>query len=231
VAVSRRLVWSLVGLATLASVAYLMQEPETPKASRRTARASAAKGSEGFTQEDYDARFPQVPMKLRNPFVPLVASKRGKGGPLVGGIPPALAGGDPNWMYKGMAEIDSVPMALVENQKTGEGVFLRHGELWNGARVVAITPEALTLAGPDGLQRTVDVASEEQPTPPMVAAGATSELRPVTLDPSLRGPIGSGLGLQPEAPAPSQPGRGRRNRETRSDGMGGQGANSGAPIF
>ncbi len=223
--------WSLVGLATLASVVYLTQEPETPKSSRRTARASAAKGTDSFTQEDYEAKFPQVAMKLRNPFVPLVASKRGKGGPLAGGIPASLTGGDPNWMYKGMAEIDSVPMALVENQKSGEGVFLRHGEVWNGSRVVAITPESLTLAGPDGLQRTIDVASQEPPAPPTVASGGATEVRPVTLDPTLRGPIGPGLSLQPEPPAPTRPNRGPRNREGRSEGMGGQGANNGAPIF
>ncbi|MEJ5171486.1 MAG: hypothetical protein WHU10_10900, partial [Fimbriimonadales bacterium] len=159
----------------------------------------------------------------------LVASKRGKG-PMIGGIPASLTGGDPNWMYRGMAEIDSVPMALVENAKTGEGVFLRHGELWNGSRVVAITPESLTLAGPDGLQRTVDVAGDEA-APAIPAATGASEVRPVTLDPTLRGPIGPGLGIQPDGTAPSQPGRRGRNREARSDGMGGQGTNSGAPIF
>lgn len=229
-AVSRKLVWTLVGIVTLGSVLYLTQEPEQPKSSARSRKATAAKARDSFTQEDYDAKFPPVALNARNPFVPLVASKRGKGAQ-AGGIPASLTGGDPNWVYTGMAEIDSVPMALLENRKTGEGVFLKHGEVWNGSKVVSIQPETLVLAGPDGLRRTVSAFMEE---PAGGSPGGTlggGALPPVTLDPSLRGPIGPAMGIQPESPAPQQPGRGRRNRDAAMSGMGGQGANSGTPVF
>jgi hypothetical protein len=218
-----------VGIATLGSAVYLTQEPEQPRTGTRSSRSAVSKTTDGFAKEDYDSKFPAVAMKLRNPFVPLVASKRGKGS-TVGGIPASLTGGDPNWVYTGMAEIDSVPMALLENRKTGEGVFLKHGEVWNGSKVVAIRPETLVLAGPDGLQRTVSAFAEETGEgAPGVSGGAS--LPPMTLDPSLRGPIGPALGIRPENAAPQQPGRDRRNREAAVGGMAVQGGNRGIPVF
>ncbi|MCX7799758.1 MAG: hypothetical protein N2109_05380 [Fimbriimonadales bacterium] len=229
-AVSRKFVWTMVGIVTLGSVVYLNQEPERPKSAGRASRAAATKATDGFTKEDYEAKFPSVALKARNPFVPLVASKRGKGS-LAGGIPASLTGGDPNWVYTGMAEIDSVPMALLENRRTGEGVFLKHGEVWNGTRVVSIQPESLVLAGPDGLQRTVGAFTEEPAGGLPGGTVAGGSLPPVTLDPSLRGPIGPALGIQPENSGPQEPGRGRRNRNAAMGGMGGQGANSGIPVY
>lgn len=70
-------------------------------------------------------------------------------------LPAAVAGGDPNWTFTGIAEIDGVKFALLENGSNHESGFVKEGETWKKSKVVRITPDNIAMVGPDGIEETV----------------------------------------------------------------------------
>lgn len=183
--VSRPIVYVLLLGVVAYGVVLYTEEPTGRKPTRRTAISNAAANlPEGFTEEDLNAKFEQVNDSPRDAFKPLVA-RRAAGSDVSlspDAIPSVLTGGDPNWVYTGMAEVDGIPTALVENKATGEGVFLKQAENWKQATVGAIAPFSLTLVGRNGKSFTMRIIDPEVVEP-------SASMAPV--QPSLRGPIGN----------------------------------------
>lgn len=162
-----------------------------------------------FTEEDFSAKFASLTSMPKNVFAPLVARSKGlRGssaaidqGPMM--VPPELTLGQATWIYTGMAEVDSVPTALVENTETQEGVFLKRGEKWKLATVYKISEDELVLSGPDGVRHTVKVSGSETAAPAaQPAINAASGFQPLRITPTMTGPIGgsnpAGIQVQPD---------------------------------
>ena len=204
---SRTVIYGSLGVLVVASLIFLSGGDTPAKAGgKRTTTTKSAK-SKGtvFLAEDYSATFKPVTAAARNVFQPLIARSGvgglgGLSGPV--GVPTELTMGEQNWVYTGMAEVDSVPTALLENTTTQDGIFLKQGERWKQATVYQITPDVLTLVGPDGMHHFVKVLGSEEPIEQMPVG-----VRPlaVTPPPNLQGPIG---GANPGASTNVRPSRG-----------------------
>ncbi len=190
------------GLVVVAVAAFLLtgEKPAAPRTEKTKTKAAITKKTSLFTQEDYDASFDSVNETAKNAFQPLVKRERA----LTGTSPAALALGDPNWIYTGMAEVDGVSMALMENTVTQEGAFVKLGERWQGATVRRITPESITFDSPRGSQ-TILLESHRQfliehaEDEPVSTGGM--EFRPLPVDPgNLRGLIGGAPRAERTAP-------------------------------
>lgn len=161
-----------------------------------------------LTDEDYKAKFASITTPARNIFAPLVSRSKGlRGssgsidqGPMM--IPPELTLGQATWTYTGMAEVDGVPTALVENSETQEGVFLKRGEKWKLATIYSISEDALVLSGPDGVRHTVKVSGSESAEPAVQPANNAGGFQPLRISPNMSGPIGgsnpAGIQVQPD---------------------------------
>jgi hypothetical protein len=140
------------GIAAIAIAAFILtsdEEPATKAAtSRPKAKAPARAQATIFTEEDYSVRFVALNSEVKNSFKPLVvrAPSASFSGPAFDDRQvPADIAGEGTWVYTGMAEVDGVPMALVENRTNGDTRFLQQGERWSSASVYRITPESLVL--------------------------------------------------------------------------------------
>jgi len=186
-------------------IAWLMTSGDSSHAGGKrpvAKRAAAKKDKLGFLPEDYN------PPK----FEPALATASGKFEPLVSrtqtatqlalspdAVPAELAGGDPNWVYTGTAEIDGKPTALLENRVTAESDFVNQGQSWKRSQVAQILPQGLVLAGPSGRKVKLTLNTGEA----TVGSGAGSGdgrlvngFRPV--NPALSGPIGNGITVRPD---------------------------------
>ncbi|MFQ3586843.1 MAG: hypothetical protein SNJ76_04155 [Fimbriimonadaceae bacterium] len=186
----------IVYTAVLGAVAYgvvVLTEPDTPNRTTRPRPAatapSNARTSDLIQPEDFSASFPRLLGAPRDSFRPLVVRASGTN-PLAAArldaVPAAFAGGDPNWRYTGNASIDGVSVALLENDATGDGVFLRVGEAWKRSVLTAIEQEAIVLTGPGGAVRRVRLGIPEFEDPTAGPAGVA----PLAVNPPLQGPIG-----------------------------------------
>jgi hypothetical protein len=187
--VSRPIIYAVVALIGVAG--YLMTSEEVARRgapNRRPATTAATNLPEGFTEEDLKAKFTVLNDPARDAFKPLVARKA-VGTELAtspDAVPSVLTGGDPNWVYTGMAEIDGVPQGLLENRSTGEGVFVKHSESWKQARVTQITPTSIVLVGSNGKPYTMRLVDSEITDAQMMAGGGFTPVQP-----RLQGPIGN----------------------------------------
>lgn len=185
------------GLAILAVVAWTLTNPEEATAPTKPKAANSASSRtqlDLFTKEDREAEFLSLNTTTRNAFKPIVARTTGPSAGLLApnAIPADFAGGDPNWVYTGMATVDGVGFGLVENSATGDGEFLKLNERWKKARVLKMTPELLTLENERGVVRTMRIKTKEDELPP-IPGGAMEPINP------LEGPIGNGLAVRPQA--------------------------------
>ena len=114
---------------------------------RRAAR-SAAGPPTGVFDYDYDAEFEQLNESPNNAFMPLVArTSRNSGGIAPNEFPAEYAGGESGWFYTGTVIIDDVPSALVENELTGDGMFLKVGENLKRTTISEIAPTYIVVTG------------------------------------------------------------------------------------
>jgi len=209
--VSKPTIYMLVLLAIVA--VWFFTTGDAPTKSKLTASKTkkiVKKGKDtDFTEEDYKAKFASLTGAPKNIFSPLVARAKGlRGtpgqiaqGPMM--IPPELTLGQAAWIFTGMAEVDSVPTALVENAETQEGVFLKRGEKWKLATVYKISEDELVLSGPDGVRHTVKVSGSENDSPVAQSANnAAAGFQPLRVSPNMTGPIGgsnpAGIQVQPD---------------------------------
>ncbi len=176
-----------------------------------------------FIPADYKAKFSDMTEPVKNAFKPLVSksSSTGLTGSIGANVVPGYLVGGESWAYTGNAELDGVKSALLENTKTGEGVFLKVGENWKLLRVVSIKTEGLVVSGGENGEITIPVADDtgKSPAPlntnPAVRAGGQA-LAPV--NPALAGTIGDGMALEPTLDDTANTrGNGRRGRRNRGN--------------
>lgn len=204
--ISRPILYST--LALVAVGAYLFTEDQAAQRARSVKRkpvASKSKFPEGYNETDFKAKFERLAEPIKDSFKPLVERKRGGSEVALSpnAAPSVLTGGDPNWVYTGMAEIDGAPTGLLENKVTGESNFVQRSENWKSARVGSITPYSLILIGDNGRAYTLRTGVEGD-GPTLMAQGFSP------VNPPLRGAIGAGIEVTPDA---SQQ---RRNRAVAS---------------
>jgi hypothetical protein len=191
------------GLLALAAVAWVMTSEEPAKTKCKTIAkkaASTAKDKLGFLPEDYDPpEFEPVLAGSASKFQPLVSRTQTASSLALApdAVPAELAGGDPNWVYTGTAEIDGKPTALLENRVTAESDFVNQGQKWKRSEVTQILPQSLILAGPSGRKIKLTLSNGEAvigtgPGADRLASG----FRPV--NPALSGPIGNGITIRPD---------------------------------
>ena len=185
--ISRPVVYSLVGAVAVYAVVLLTQ-PDAPARTHkvrvvRTARADA----DAFTAADLSARFARYQAGKRNPFLSKMPSVKPQAGA-------ASGAGRGEWSLTGINIINGVPNALVENNATGDSVFLRPGDRWRGLRVLSIGTDAVAFLNALGQQTHL----------------AFRPLEAVSPAPGARGPGGfrlQGLGtVSPLLPLPVGPG-------------------------
>ena len=187
------------GIAVLGGVAWVMTGEETPvRPATSKPKPAASKKIKGivYLKEDYENRYAPVNAGTPNAFKPIVARLSGANAELLApnAIPADMAGGDPNWVYTGMATVDGVAMGLVENGSTGDGEFLKNNQKWKRARVLKITPDSLVMESERGVVRTMRLKNEDSFFPPPENCGGLIPINP------LQGPIGGdGVAVRPEA--------------------------------
>lgn len=174
--VSRPVVY--LGLIAVAVAAFLLTEEEPARKSTTKPKTVASKPGDrsAFTVEDYKATFEPVSGPVKNSFQPLVLRYGGLDAGLLtpNVVPLEFAGGEPNWALTGIAYVDGVPTALIENSSTGEGFFVKHGDQFKASTVVRITPNSVVLSGPGGIAKTLTIVTE--------AFGAYAAQSPAPLD-------------------------------------------------
>lgn len=143
--ISRPIVYVAL-LGVVAYTAVVLTEPETAKRKAPRRPAASARALEGFTEEDMKARFARYAGAPRDAFLPRVVPSR-SGAPGAGALPFADAG---IWLLTGINVINGVRNALLENGATGETVFVRSGERWNGLLVFRIEPNAVLFVNDKG---------------------------------------------------------------------------------
>lgn len=206
------LVWvGLVG--ALAGVYLWSSSGETPPAAatKKSSKSTSRSGSTGpVTEADYKANFAPVRLASVDAFKPLVTkpavSETVKGQDLKNkGMPLSLTGGEANWYFSGIAELNGQRQGLLENTTSGETVYVSPGDTFKAARVAAVDISAVVMIGPDGSRVTVPIvelgAAPGQAAPTTVIAQAPAGNQPLNLPRgALSGPIGvgpNGLAVQP----------------------------------
>jgi hypothetical protein len=203
----RPVVYGLLGVVVVA--AFVMTSGEPPAASGKKvstrAKATSAKAGSAFLPEDYEAEFAPVSAPARNSFQPLVTRTKTAAELSLApdAVPAELAGGDPNWVYTGTAELDGRPMALLENRSTGESEFVYQGQRWKKATVAQILPQGLVLASASGKKVKLTMYDGDMSELPGAQRFANG-FQPV--NPPLAGPIGNGISVRPD--------RSARNRDS-----------------
>ncbi len=192
-AISRPVLYGLIGIIAFAG--WYLTEPDNGATSKAAKPKSAAsKGKDNgvmFTDQDYKARYAALDASMPNVFKPIVARSTGPSSELLSpnSIPADFAGGDPNWIYTGMATVDGLAMGLVENGASGDGEFLTISQHWKKARVLKITAEALVMESDRGVIRTMTLKNYDDVLPPIPTEGIVEPVNP------LQGPIGDGNGV------------------------------------
>ncbi len=182
------------GVVVVAIAGFLLTGPVKPTASnevKKPKKSSSASKKIDFTVEDFEAKFVPVNSGLKNAFVPLVArSVSGSSGGLAPNeFPTSLTNGEAGWFYTGTVIVDEVPSALIENEKTGEGMYLKVGEKFKSTMITEIAPSYIVVSTSSGRPIRMNLLEDtpefdETPFPNV----SVEPVRPVT--PS--GPIGSG---------------------------------------
>ena len=157
---ARPLVW--LGVLAIAALGlWLTRDTGTDGMTGRSRTASTATRDlpDGFTQEDFDAEFERLNEELKNAFYPVVArAGSGFGGGLAPNeIPASYTGGEAGWFYTGSFYVDGVPLAVLENLATDEGLYLYVGEKVKEATITKIAPEYIEIRGIGGQVMRLDL--------------------------------------------------------------------------
>jgi hypothetical protein len=191
-----------------------------PDATRTTPprRATAAKKKvDQYRDSDYTVRYASVGEPIRDSFKPLIIrddARNVKANP--GGIPAAFAAGDGSWVYSGMATVNGVPQALLENRSNGDAEFVTGGQRWKTATIGRITADTLTLTGPGGMVQTLAAGGPSEPSVEE-SVSADQTVAPVTVPPGMVGRIGGGMSVQPANPNNNNGGRNNRRRRNNNN--------------
>jgi hypothetical protein len=217
------IVWIAAGAAVATYLVYTVAFPPPEASLESTVRRGAAptkKKTDQYVESDYSIKFAAASEPVRDSFRPLIIRDAPRGNDLAGGIPSSYASGDGNWVYSGMATVNGVPQALLENRTTGDSEFVTRGERWRSAVIGTITADSLTLTGPSGAITLAAGGPTEPSVDPSVSAPGS--VAPVPVPQGLQGQIGANMGANP---ANSNNNGGRRRGGRRMNNA--DGSNSG----
>jgi hypothetical protein len=137
----------LVILVVGGGIAYYMTlgsdtpvAPHKPHTNFGTTASQA--DSNAITPQDLTAYFPRYSGGSRDPFDPVVVSGQA--------LRMANGRSASSWSLTGINTIDGVTTALIENSGTGDSVFLKVGDKWNGLRLTSIGSDNATFVDGDG---------------------------------------------------------------------------------
>ncbi len=188
------------GLVFFGAIVYLLLPDDGPhKTSHKkpkVAMDALALNGRGFTKADFDSHFTLVDGSVRNAFNPLikVISNSTRTGTDKYELSQSLAG-EANWVFSGLAVVDSEKMAIMENRSTHESALVREGGMFKTSRVLRITRDGIAFLNSKGIEETVLRFIGEDA---FKAAQATDlGLQPLSIQPALSGMISSGNGDQP----------------------------------
>jgi hypothetical protein len=149
------------GILGVGVIVWLATTPQGPaegvggKLDRSSSRSRQVQTQ--FTEEDLKARFDRLNEQPRNAFRPLVA-RTDKGGKLAPNeFPASYTGGEAGWFYTGTVVVNDVPSALVENEVSGEGLYLTVGESLKSAVIAQITPTYIVVRATSGQTLRLDL--------------------------------------------------------------------------
>jgi hypothetical protein len=162
--VSRPIIYTVVS-AVIGYTAFTLTQPAPPKkAPKKTTTTAATQKVEdnGILPEDLKAHFkPYVLQHPRDVFLAGVVSTQK--------LPDAKSGRLPNganWVLTGIASIDNVKRALLENSATQDSVFLKVGDKWNNLRVLSVGDISVHFVDATGRQTALGFPEPtDSPTP------------------------------------------------------------------
>ena len=190
--VSRPVVYGGVLVLAIAGLIMANSPPSSSQASTAAKKARAANGVVAqFDDHDYKDRFPRLNEGARNAFNPLVVRKEGaNGGALAPNeIPASYTGGEAGWLYTGTVIVDEVPSALVENEVTGDFLYLKVGEKLKRAVIAQIAPTYIVVNGAAGQILRLDLLIDAPEPGQGIDAMGIQPFRP-DVPAALSGPIG-----------------------------------------
>jgi hypothetical protein len=164
------------------------QEPAAT--AHKTTSSSQAAGADAILPEDLNAHFSAFKSPSRDPFLPEVFPPNSGGQGDLSGV-----GKKGGWSLTGINEVNGVRSALVEDDSTGDSVFLQPGDHWNGLKVIAITD--------DGVQLENTIGQETRLTFPVPADDSTTVTTTTATNPTSAVP-----GINQISPLPPMPGGG-----------------------
>ena len=193
--------WLLVAAVVLIiGLALPSEEVPASRPKRKVTKKSSGAQAGLVTKADFTAKFPTFTERPVDAFRPAVFRRKPEPTNLpskitADGVVPGDLGGDGNWVYTGQAQIDGATLGLLENRNSGEGVFVRPNENWNGNLIVTIADQFIVIRDKRGDLRTVKIGGPEATPPP--------EPGVLPLRPTLQGAIGR-IDVQPLPPADAE---------------------------
>jgi hypothetical protein len=201
---SRPLVYGVLLLLLIVAGALYSQDNSSdtkPPAAKPKSNSPMLASSE-FDRLDYVEKFDKPNVKPRNLFQPasqIETAPQTAPSADIDRIPADFAHGEASWIYTGLAEVDGVRMALIENSQTHQGGFVKEGETWKTCHVQGITTESVILVDSKGNRQVVmrfnpNKPAKEKPT-------ANAGLQPAVVTPAPSGPIGPNMVINALPPA------------------------------
>ena len=194
--ISRPAVYTFVGaVAIYAGVLLTQPDPPTPTRKIHVLRRTKADAdADAIDPRDLNAHFARYVGGKRNPFL--------SGLPAAGGANAGASAeaGQTKWTLTGINVLNGAASALVENEATGESVFLRTGDRWRGLRVVAIGAGSVSLLNALGQKTRLAFKDLDTPVPAPGAASGVGGASVYRLP-----PLGAAVVPMPVGPANIQP--------------------------
>jgi hypothetical protein len=184
------------GVFLVAGVLLWLGRPSDETARPPVHRSAASQASlvhSDYDADDFGAHFEHPKERLKNVFMPLLRAGSGQDATAASPedaekIRATVAGGDPNWIFTGMAIVNGKRLALLENSTSQQSGFVEEGDHWKTAKIASITSQSVTFVDADGNSDAVmrfnpDIAPVSKPIP-------DAGFRPLSLGTGLTGPIG-----------------------------------------
>lgn len=199
----------LVVVGVVAGAVLFFTQPDDSPAKTTKKPASKKLSSSlatDYVPADFTAKFASLNQTPRNAFKPLIvrnSSLLRTVSPRSNGVPGAFTGGDPNWAYTGCVEVNGEKLALLENSKSGDGVYLRKGDHWKSSLIRTVSEEGLIIVSSSGTVKKIQLGDrgtdpeEEQPVETEVVPVQVQPVQPTTIPTELQGAIGLNLSGRP----------------------------------
>lgn len=212
--VSRPVIYAVVAAAVV-YVIVLYTEPAKPpkKVTKRSTVGAASAAPQGFLPEDMTAHFAAYQSKgaPKDAFRPGISAKRPQtnalpSGPKLGGLFSPL-GTRGSWTLTGVNVINGKRSALIENPLSGDSMFLKVGDLWNGLQVAAIESDTVVFVNSLGQHtelKFMDPADDSTTTPTLGGPGQRPVVTVTPMNPNGVSVAPGGVApVVPALPAPS----------------------------